>query len=109
MIASDSRQRADVAVLQRHRVGGKSAEAGAAAADRVAIPAEVGETADQPADRDPPFHARERHAGADMDAGGESEMAVRRPGDVETVRFGELVRVPVGGADAAYTQAERRW
>jgi hypothetical protein len=46
------------------------------------------------------FHASERHPGAGVNAGREGEMPVRLTPDVEAIRIGKLVRVPIGGADA---------
>src|SRR6476659_2013668 len=56
-------------------------------------------------DRDRAFEPRQRHPGALMRAGAESEMPVRRAADIETFGIGKLGGIAVGGA---YAQRHRR-
>ena len=59
-----------------------------------------GKAPQQSPDRDLRFHAGQRHAGAGVNAGGESEMAIGLAADVEAIGIGKLRRIAVGGADA---------
>jgi hypothetical protein len=70
-------------------ITGVAADAGAAAAHEVAIPARPGEAGHELEDRGGGFHARERVAEADMGAA-EGEMAVRFARDVQSIGLGEL-------------------
>ena len=54
----------------------------------------------QSADGNLSFHPSQRHSRAGVDASAKGEVPVRMPPDVETVRFGELNRIAVGGPDA---------
>src|SRR5262249_44684009 len=81
-------------------VAQESAESRAAAARRRAGRRDRAAARDEPPDRNLPFHAGERQAGAGMDAGAEREMPVRPARRLEPVGIGKLRRIAVGGADA---------
>src|SRR5260370_6073721 len=78
----------------------EAGDAGAAASFGRAIARQAVEPADQPADRDGAFHARQHGAQAHMHARAEGDMAVGLAGRVETVGLGELSGIAVGRADA---------
>src|SRR5687767_12699611 len=80
-------------------IAGVAAEAGAAAADEVAVAAELGEAGDELEDRRRAFHAGERVAEADVRAAAEGEVAVRLAADIEAVWLRELRGVAVGALD----------
>ena len=69
-----------------------------------AVGGEIGKALQELSDCDAAFQPRQREARADMRAGAEGEMAVRRAGDIECVRAGEDVGIAVGGADAQRQQ-----
>src|SRR6266446_10137491 len=59
----------------------------------------MGKASQETADRDAAFEPREVHAGTEMNAGTECEMAVGDACHVEAVGVGKLCGVAVGGAD----------
>ena len=78
----------------------KSAEASAAAANKIARTFNRLEALHQPSNGDLCLHSGERHAGACMDACTKGEMPVGLSANVETVGVRELRRIAVGGANA---------
>src|SRR6266702_6613547 len=86
----------------------KSAEADATAAHRLAVECVVWKPREIPRYRHCAFEPRQRHPGALMRAGAESEVAVRRAADVEVFGVGKLRGIAVGGADAQRDRRARR-
>src|SRR5262249_18599061 len=78
----------------------EAAEARAAATHESAVALDPRKSRQQLADPDLSLHARERHAGAGVNAGREREMPVRLAADVEPVRIRKLRRIAVRGADS---------
>src|SRR5579883_1455223 len=88
------------ALAHPHRIAQEAAEPRAAAADGLAVALEARKALDELPDRHHRLHARERQAGAGVDAGAEGQMPVRMTAQIEPVGIGELQGIAVGGADA---------
>src|SRR5260370_5882117 len=109
IMSAHAEERADLEVRPpRDRVAVEAAEAGAAASCGRAMARQAVEPADQLADRDGAFQARQHGAQAHMHARAEGDMAVGLAGRVETVGLGELSGIAVGRADADMDVGARR-
>ena len=82
------------------RIALEAAEAGAAAANRVAVALDPGEALDEAADGHTPSMRASDMPGAGMDAGGEGEVPVGLRRKVEPLGIGEVLGIAIGRADA---------
>src|SRR5260370_26090458 len=89
------------------RVAEEPAEPHPAAAHDVSVPLDGRKPPHEPADRHLPLHAGQPHAGAGVDAGGERQVPVGMPPDVEAERLGGQGRIAVGTPDDAGDEGDR--